>query len=93
MVICNHREMARNAKTPQKHTVGVAEFKARCLELLDGVGSRGDEITVTKRGKPIAQIGPVRAEVPDLKGMLAGRMKILGDLVNFNAGDEWELHD
>ena len=85
--------MARNAKTPQKHTVGVAEFKARCLELLEGVGSRGDEITVTKRGKPIAQIGPVRPEFPELKEMFAGRMKIVGDIVNFNVADEWELHD
>jgi prevent-host-death family protein len=85
--------MAKSAKPAQKQTVGVAEFKARCLELLDGVGTRGDEIIVTKRGKPIAQIGPVRAEVPELKGMLAGRMKILGDIVNFNVADEWELHD
>jgi prevent-host-death family protein len=85
--------MVKGVKTPRKHTIGVTEFKARCLELLEGVGTRGDEITVTKRGKPIAQIGPVRAEVPELKGMFAGRMKILGDLVNFNVADEWELHD
>ena len=93
MVICDHRRMAKSVKIPQKHTVGVAEFKARCLELLEGVGTRGDEITVTKRGKPIAQIGPVRGELPELKGMFAGRMKILGDIVNFNVADEWELHD
>jgi prevent-host-death family protein len=85
--------MAKTARPAQKQTVGVAEFKARCLELLEGVGSRGDEIIVTKRGKPIAQIGPVRVEVPELKGMFAGRAKILGDLVNFNVADEWELHD
>jgi prevent-host-death family protein len=85
--------MAKSAKPAQKQTVGVAEFKARCLELLDGVGKRGDEIIVTKRGKPIAQIGPVRAEVPELKGMLAGRAKILGDIVNFNVANDWELHD
>jgi prevent-host-death family protein len=85
--------MAKSAKAAQKQTVGVAEFKARCLELLDGVGTRGDEIIVTKRGKPIAQIGPVRPEFPELKGMFAGRMKITCDIVNFNVADEWELHD
>jgi prevent-host-death family protein len=85
------RGMAKTAKPPQKQTVGIAEFKARCLELLDGVGARGDEIIITKRGKPIAQIGPIRPDVAELKGMYAGRAKILGDLVNFNLADEWEL--
>jgi prevent-host-death family protein len=85
--------MAKGTKPAQKQTVGVAEFKARCLELLDGVGTRGDEIIVTKRGKPIAQIGPIRPEFPELKGMYAGKMKILGDIVSFNVADEWELHD
>ena len=82
--------MAKAAKPAQKQTVGVADFKARCLELLDGVGTRGDEIIITKRGKPIAQIGPIRREFPDLKGMYAGRAKILGDIVNFNTSDLWE---
>ena len=83
--------MAKSARPPQKQTVGIAEFKARCLELLDGVGTRGDEIIITKRGKPIAQIGPIRPDVPELKGMYAGRAKILGDIVNFDLADEWEL--
>ena len=82
--------MAKNAKPAQKQSVGVAEFKSRCLELLDGVGTRGDEIIITKRGKPIAQISPIRPEVRELKGMYAGRAKILGDIVNFNLADEWE---
>jgi prevent-host-death family protein len=77
-------------KPAQKHTVGVADFKARCLELLEGVGTRGDEIIITKRGKPIAQIGPIRPEFPELKGMYAGKAKILGDIVNFNTSDLWE---
>lgn len=75
-------------KPAQKHTIGVAEFKARCLELLEGVGTRGDEIIVTKRGKAIAQIGPIRPEFPALKGMFPG--KILGDIINITEPDEWE---
>ena len=77
--------------TAQKQTVGVADFKAHCLKLLDGVGTRGDELIITKRGKPIAQIGPIRQEAPELKGMYAGRATIVGDIVNFNLADEWEL--
>lgn len=74
-------------KPAQKHTLGVADFKARCLELLEGVGTRGDEIIITKRGKPIAQIGPIRPEFPELQGMFPG--KIHGDIVNVALGD-WE---
>ena len=85
--------MAKAAKAAQKQTIGVADFKARCLELLDGVGTRGDEIVITKRGKPIARIGPIRPPAPDLKGMYAGQARILGDIVNFNVADEWELAD
>ena len=82
--------MAKVAKAAQKQTLSVAAFKARCLELLEDVGTRGDEIIITKRGKPIAHIGPIRPEVPELKGMYAGQMKIIGDIVNFNLADDWE---
>jgi len=88
--MCNDFNMANVVITAKKHTVGVADFKARCLELLDGVGTRGDEIIITKRGKPIAQVGPIRPEMPELKGMYAGRAKIVGDIVNFNLADDWE---
>ena len=84
--------MAKTVRAAQKLTVGVAEFKARCLALLDDVGTRGDEIIVTKRGKPIAKIEPIRPEAGSSKGMFAGRMKILGDIVNFNLADDWEAN-
>ena len=79
--------MGKAMKPAQKLTVGVADFKARCLELLDGVGTRGDELVITKRGKPIAQIGPIRPEFPELRGMFPG--KIHGDIINVTLGD-WE---
>jgi hypothetical protein len=28
--------------------------------------------------------------MPELKGMYAGRAKIVGDIVNFNLADDWE---
>jgi prevent-host-death family protein len=81
--------VARAAKPAQKQTLGVADFKARCLELLDGVGTRGDEIIITKRGKPIATVLPIRRDAP-LKGLFAGQIKIVGDIVNVDWTDEWE---
>lgn len=81
--------MAKQVRA-RSHTVGVAEFKARCLELIEGVGSRGDELVITKRGKPVAKVVPIRPETRPLKGMLAGRLKIVGDIVNANWANDWE---
>jgi prevent-host-death family protein len=42
-------------------TVAAAEFKARCLALLDEVAETGRTLLVTKRGKPVARLVPVEA--------------------------------
>lgn len=39
--------------------VGSAEFKARCLELVDHVRETATEYTVTRHGVPVATLGPV----------------------------------
>lgn len=36
--------------------VGAARFKATCLELLDRVRESGEDIVVTKHGKPVAKV-------------------------------------
>lgn len=38
--------------------VGAAEFKARCLALIDEVHERGEPITITKRGRVVARLVP-----------------------------------
>jgi prevent-host-death family protein len=40
------------------HTVGTFEAKTHLSELLDRV-AKGDEITITRNGKPIARLVPV----------------------------------
>ena len=35
-----------------------AEFKAKCLSLLDHVHQRGESITITKRGRVVARLVP-----------------------------------
>lgn len=57
-------------------TITATRFKAECLALLDGVAEAGDSLVVTKRGKPVAVVGPVQA--PDsLRGS-----------VRFNVSDD-----
>ncbi len=58
------------------------EFKQTCLRLLDEVGASGEPIVVTKRGKPVAQLVPVKPERrDDWLGAMRNRGEIVGDLV------------
>ena len=38
--------------------VSLTEFKAKCLALLDEIEQRGETITITRRGRPAAVLGP-----------------------------------
>ena len=76
-----------------KHrTVSATEFKAKCLGLLDEVEESGGTITVTKRGKPVAVVGPTADKPwksPANSG--AGKGKIVGDIVNLDTAQLWNV--
>jgi prevent-host-death family protein len=42
--------------------IPAAEFKAKCLALLDRVHDRGEPITITKRGRVVARLVPAGDE-------------------------------
>jgi prevent-host-death family protein len=44
--------------TRRKAAVGAAEFKARCLELVDRVKEARAEYLVTRHGRPVARLVP-----------------------------------
>jgi prevent-host-death family protein len=73
-----------------KHQViSVTEFKAKCLALLDQIGQEGGTLTITKRGRPLATVGPAKSRrFKSSAGILAGKVKIAGDLINTNW--EWD---
>lgn len=48
-------------------TIPAGKFKAECLALLDEVAASGEELIVTKRGKPVARVLPLEAP-PSLEG-------------------------
>lgn len=50
-----------------QRTISASSFKAKCLGLLDEVATTGETIVVTKRGRPVARLGPVE-EPPPLLG-------------------------
>lgn len=43
-----------------------SEFKAKCLKLMDEVAASGEEIVITKRGRPVSRLTPYR-EKPKLE--------------------------
>jgi prevent-host-death family protein len=62
-------------------TVSAAEFKAKCLELMDIIERTGRSVVVTKRGRPMAVLGPVRTPRKPAFGYMKDSIKILGDIV------------
>ena len=69
---------------------GATEFKAKCPALLDEIEKQGGSITITRRGRPVAVVGPVKKRAWKSPGnILAGRVRIVGDIVNGNP-DLWE---
>ena len=61
--------------------VQAGEFKAKCLQLMDRVAESGEPIVITKRGKPVAVLTPVRYPSKAAAGFFKGKMKIVGDIL------------
>ncbi len=60
--------------------IGAAKFKEQCLSILDEVDEEG--IVITKRGRPVAKLIPIRAESAELIGALEGKIRLQGDLMS-----------
>jgi antitoxin (DNA-binding transcriptional repressor) of toxin-antitoxin stability system len=66
--------------------LNASEFRRQCLTLLDHLPAEG--LTITRRGKPVARVTPLRENDADLIGALAGKFEILGDILS--TGTEWD---
>ena len=63
--------------------VSATEFKAKCLAILDEIENRGESITITRRGRPVAVVGPAKKKAwKSPKDRFAGRVRIVGDIGN-----------
>jgi prevent-host-death family protein len=53
--------------------VGAAKFKAECLRLIDEMGRDHQPVTITKRGRPVATLAPIKTTSSrSLFGAMAG---------------------
>lgn len=70
----------------------VTQFKAKCLGVVEKVQKEKSRITITRHGKPAAELVPISASAP---GTLFGRSSestvILGDLMT--TGEHWDAED
>jgi prevent-host-death family protein len=57
-------------------------FKVHCLAVMDEVQSKKETVVITKHGKPVAKLVPADKEPDDIYNFLAGKGKVLGDIVS-----------
>ena len=74
----------------KEHKLGVSDFKARCLGILDQVASKGDVLIITKHGRPIAKVTPILNPRKSTRDRWKGIGKIKGDIVRFSEAEFWE---
>jgi len=68
---------------------GMADFKAKCLQIVAEVAASGQSVDLTKRGTPLARIVPVEVrEQAPIYGMLQGTARWTDDLLD--TGESWD---
>ncbi len=70
-------------------TIKASEFKAKCLKLMDEVAESGEEIVITKNGRPTARLVAYKSKPGKWFGADAGTIEILGDIIS-PIDVEWE---
>ena len=62
--------------------IKAAEFKAKCLKLIDEVAATRKPLIITKRGRPVASVVPIVNDAPQkMFGYMKGTGEIVGDIV------------
>ena len=78
-----------NITTSGARVVKASEFKATCLKLMDEVATSGEEIVITKNGRPVSRLVPFRERPQSLFGIDRGRLELHGDILAPAAAD-WD---
>ena len=60
--------------------VSAGQFKTHCLAIMEEVRVKREPILITKRGRPVAKLVPVKEKSVKFLGRLQGVVKILGDI-------------
>ena len=72
---------SKDKKATGPRTIKASEFKAKCLKLMDEVAENGEEIVITKNGRPVSRLLPYRENTEMAFGRNRENIRILGDIV------------
>ncbi len=76
----------------KERVLSASEFKAKCLACLGEIEQFGEPITITRRGRPVAVLSPVKRTVrKSPRNSWAHKGKIVGDIVNNDTSVLWEV--
>ena len=90
---------AESEITAKTRTMKASEFKAKCLQLMNEVAESGEEIVVTKNGKPVAKLTPYKPVAAERTyqdrpkspfGLDKGKYEIIGDLDDAFLDVDWD---
>ena len=71
--------------------MAAGNFKAQCLAVMDQVLETGEPVLITKHGKPVAKLVPAQNNADDIFGYMAGKVKVVGDIVGpVTPLEDWE---
>jgi prevent-host-death family protein len=71
--------------------IPAGKFKAQCLAIMDRVQQSGEPVVVTKHGKPVVKLVPAQKQVDDIFDYMAGKAKVVGDIVGpVTPPEDWE---
>ena len=70
-------------------TIEASEFKVKCLKIMDEVAETGEDIVITRNGRPVSRLVPYWEKPKTLWGIDRGRFEILGDIIE-PIDVEWE---
>ena len=62
-------------------TIKASEFKANCFRLMDEVAESGEEIVITKNGRPVSRLTPYREKSKSWFGIDRDIIQIHGDII------------
>lgn len=72
--------------------LSASEFKAKCLACLGEIEQSGETITITRRGRPVAVLGPPKRRLwKSPCNSWARKGRIVGDIVNLDTSTLWEV--
>ena len=70
-------------------TIRASEFKANCFRLMDEVAESGEEIVITKNGRPVSRLTPYREKSKSWFGVDRDIIQIHDDIIE-PIDVEWE---